>query len=153
MPRRSFAPSVRYPDSSAKSSKNFVSCGINRTTPPLYTSNSRTFQRLPDELRSSVNLFQQGQHTQRLLKDQRVYRMAATPDALHRETIQRIDGRSGDLFRFRHKPISYAPNGLQVLWLGRVFLDIPPQAHHEVIDRARVGVFPQAPDFFENRFP
>ena len=36
--------------------------------------------------------------------------------------------------------------------LGRLLLDVPPQANDEIIDGARVGILVEIPDIFEDRF-
>src|ERR1700736_1288476 len=35
-------------------------------------------------------------------------------------------------------------------WVGRLVLEITPQAHDEIVDRARVGVLPYTPDLLED---
>src|SRR6058998_2008802 len=65
-----------------------------------------------------------------------------------------IFGRSGSLplLRLCHKSISHSTHREQMARLCRIVFDIAPQADDEIIYGAGVGVFVQAPDFFQNRF-
>src|SRR5207237_3073164 len=53
--------------------------------------------------------------------------------------------------RLRDKAIPDAAHREEVLRTRRLFLDIPPQAHDEVVDRARVGILSQSPHTLEHR--
>src|SRR5213076_2390902 len=65
-----------------------------------------------------------------------------------------IFGRSGSLplLRLCHKSISHSTHREQMARLCRIVFDIAPQADDEIVYGARVRVFVQAPDFFQNRF-
>src|SRR5438874_10474816 len=56
------------------------------------------------------------------------------------------------LLRLRHESVSHSTHREQVARLGGIVFDIAPQADDEIVYRARVCVFMQAPDFFQNRF-
>src|SRR3954453_11160077 len=49
----------------------------------------------------------------------------------------------------RDKAVSHASNCSEMLRSRWVFLDVPSQPHDKIIDRSRVGVFVQIPDFLE----
>ena len=50
-----------------------------------------------------------------------------------------------------NEAVSYAAHGQQMLRLARVFFEIAPEAHDEIINRPRIGVFVQSPDIPEDR--
>jgi len=54
---------------------------------------------------------------------------------------------------FRVETIPYAAHRQKVFRMRRLRLDVAAQAHHEIIDGARVGVLVQAPDVFEHGLP
>src|SRR5579883_984368 len=60
-------------------------------------------------------------------------------------------GADHPLLRLRQKPVPNAADREQVPRIGRVVFDIAPQADDEVVDSARVGIFLEVPDLFENR--
>src|ERR1035441_8958655 len=49
--------------------------------------------------------------------------------------------------------IPHSAYGQQVLGMRRVLLDVFTQSHNKIIDGARVGIFVQTPNLFENRLP
>src|SRR5579862_242321 len=57
--------------------------------------------------------------------------------------------RSGCL-RLRQKLVSHTPHRHQMSRIPGIILDIPPQPHHKIINRAGVGVFVQPPHLFED---
>src|SRR5439155_14728529 len=62
-----------------------------------------------------------------------------------------LDGvESLPLLRLCHKSISHSTHREQMARLGGIVFDIAPQADDEIVYGARVCVFVQAPDFFQN---
>jgi hypothetical protein len=49
-----------------------------------------------------------------------------------------------------HKAVSHSANGEKMARLRRIFLDVLPQAHDEIVDGARVRVFGKSPNIFQN---
>ena len=49
--------------------------------------------------------------------------------------------------------IPHSAYGQQVLGMRRVLLDVFTQSHNKIIDGARVGIFVQTTNLFENRLP
>src|SRR5580704_5603741 len=56
------------------------------------------------------------------------------------------------LFWVGEKAVSDAANGEEVARARGIGFDVAPEPDHEIVDGASVGVFVQAPDFFENFF-
>ena len=50
------------------------------------------------------------------------------------------------------KAVAHAAHSEKMARLGRIFFDVFAQAHDEIVDGARVGVFGKPPDVFENGF-
>ncbi len=54
------------------------------------------------------------------------------------------------IFWFRYELVTQPAHGDQVLRFGRVGFDVAPEPDHKIINRARVRVFGQVPDFLQN---
>ena len=54
------------------------------------------------------------------------------------------------LLWIRQKPITNSPHRQQMPRLRGIVFDVAPQPHHEVVNGARIGVFVQSLDLFEN---
>ncbi len=59
-------------------------------------------------------------------------------------------GLSYSSFRRSHEAVSDAAHCHQMAGMRGIVFDITPQAHDEVVDGARVGVFAQAPHFLQH---
>jgi hypothetical protein len=63
-----------------------------------------------------------------------------------------VGGGEASLLWLCHKLIAEPTNRQQVLWFGGIIFNIATQAHDEIIDRARIGIFLQVPDLLQNFF-